>query len=120
MPVPFYQCYDYGDDLLLVELLLDTPSDEIDWSAFVVPEEGIVPGNWQAPYLEQYLNPDGTQKLCPLYEEPRPAAKPCRVAFFLYKSSGQTLRTPYGDFDLTRAEPLPPRLTSLVEFEDVD
>ena len=42
---------------------------------------------------------------------------PCRIAFFIYKEGSRTLRTPYGDFDLTNVEKLPKRLKNIIEFE---
>ena len=43
---------------------------------------------------------------------------PCRIAFFIYKEGSRTLRTPYGDFDLTNVEKLPKRLKNIIEFEE--
>lgn len=115
-----YQCYNYNSDLYLVDMTLNLDSDKISWLEMNVPEEGVSPMNWQAPYLEQYLTSDGTAKLCKLYCEPSPTVNPCRVVFFIFKCGGKTLRTPYGDFPLTDTEEMPEHLKQIVEFEEED
>lgn len=117
--VTFFACYDYSEELYLIELGVDCPPSEIEWMEMAVPEEGVKPSDWQAPYLEQYLNEDGTEKLCDLYEEPE-GGETSRVAFFLFKSEGDTLKTPWGTFELTGGQPLPERLSSIIEFEEED
>lgn len=115
-----YKCYTYDSDLYLVDMTLKISSDEIDWLKITVPEKSVAPGNWQAPYLEQYLTPDGKAKLCELYDEPSPAVNPCRVVFFIYKCGGKILQTPYGDFPLADTENVPEHLKKIVEFEEED
>lgn len=115
-----YQCYNYNRDLYLIDMTLNLDSDKIDWNEISVPETGVSPMNWQAPYLEQYLTLDGKEKLCELYDEPFPTVNPCRVVFFIYKCSGKILRTPYGDFPLTDIEDTPKHLKRIVEYEEVD
>lgn len=115
-----YQCYNYNSDLYLVDMTLNVSSDKIDWSEINVPEKGISPMDWQAPYLEQYLALDGNVKICELDDEPSPSVKPCRVVFFIYKCGGRTLHTPYGDFPLTDTEDTPKHLQKIVEFDDED
>lgn len=114
--VKYYGCYDFNEEWYLIELALDLPAPEIDWSQICAPEPGVKKEDWQAPYLEQYLNADGTEKICELYETPD-YKKPCRVAFFLYKVSASTLSTPYGDFELRTDTEVPRRLASIIEFE---
>ena len=115
-----YQCYNYNSDLYLVDMTLNLNSDKIDWLEMSVPEDGVSPINWHAPYLEQYLTLDGNAKLCELYDEPSPTVNPCRVVFFIYKCDGKILHTPYGDFPLTDTEDIPKRLNEIIEFEEVD
>ena len=64
------------------------------------------------------MNADETEKICKIYDEPKEEVNPCRVAFFIYKEGSRTLRTPYGDFDLTNIEKLPKRLKNIIEFEE--
>ena len=55
---------------------------------------------------------------CETYDKPDEEVNPCRIAFFIYKEGSRTLRTPYGDFDLTNVEKLPKRLKNIIEFEE--
>lgn len=118
--VKFYGCYDYNDELILIEMVVDAASDSIDFGEFSVPEKGLTKSDWQAPYMEQYLNADGTEKICELYDEPEPPVKPCRFTFFIYKMQEQegVLKTPYGDFPIVDLQPMPERLTECIELED--
>ena len=118
--VQFYECYDYNEELLLIEMLVDDSSDNIDWGEFTAPEKGIDKDDWQCAYLEQYLNVDGTEKICELYDEPDPEVKPCRFAFFIYRYPEQEKRllTPYGEFSLENPKPMPKRLIKCIEFDN--
>ncbi len=118
--VGFFDCYDYNKGWMLVEMLIDDYSDNIDWLEFVVPEAGLEKDDWQCAYLEQYLNADGTKKICKLYNEPKTPVKPCRFAFFLCKIKEKTLVTPYGKFSLENLKPVPDRLKKCIEFDDAD
>jgi hypothetical protein len=113
-----YSCYKYSKNWFLVEMVLDVKPSEIEFENIVVPDKLIKKSNWQCPYMEQYLNAEGTKKICETYDEPEEEVNPCRVAFFIYKEGSRTLRTPYGDFDLTNIEKLPKRLKSIIEFEE--
>ncbi len=116
--VRFWGCYEFNEEWLLIEMALNVANSEIDWGSFVVPDDTLDAGNWQCPYMEQYLNMDGTEKICETYNEPEEDVNPCRVAFFIYKDGSQILRTPYGDFDLVNTEKMPQRLQNIIEFEE--
>jgi hypothetical protein len=116
--VTYFSCYKFNKEWLLVEMALNISSAEIDWDLIVVPDEELDESYWQCPYMEQYLNADGTEKICETYDEPEEEVNPCRIAFFIYKEGSRILRTPYGDFDLTNIEKLPKRLKSIIEFEE--
>ena len=116
--VQYFGCYDYNDEWLLIELALDVASSDIEWESIVVPNDELDEEDWQCPYMEQYLNDDGTEKLCEMYDEPEEPVKPCRVAFFVYKDEAKVLRTPYGEFDLSDVQKLPKCLKEIIEFED--
>lgn len=118
--VQYYGCYDYNEEWYLVEMLLDLSASDIDWVHITVPEEGVNARDWQCAYMEQYLNQSGTKKLCKTYCQPDDDAKPCRVAFFIYKVSATTLHTPYGDFELQTSDKVPERLADIIEFEAAD
>ena len=116
--VNFYGCYKFNKEWLLIELSLNIASSEIDWDAISAPNNELEEDYWQCPYMEQYLNEDGTEKICETYDEPEEDVNPCRVAFFIYKDGSPTLQTPYGNFDLTNIEKLPSRLKKIIEFEE--
>ncbi|WP_283124927.1 hypothetical protein [Angelakisella massiliensis] len=116
--VSCYGCYDYNEEWCMVEMLLDCSPGEIHWDAICVPQEGVSPSNWQCPYMEQYLNEEGTEKVCETFDCPAEDANFSRVVFFLYKVPAPALRTQWGDFPLEPLEQVPERLKSIIEFED--
>ena len=118
--VKFFGCYKYNRHWLLIEALIDEYTDKVDLGEFVVPEENESERNWQVAYLEQYLNAEGTERICGLYETLKEPVKPCRVAFFIYRTDGKILRTPYGEFSIEKPEKLPKRLKRIIEFEEDD
>jgi len=56
--------YDFNDNALLVEMLIDECHNDILFDGFNVPDNSIDESNWQVPYMEQYLSLDGVEKLC--------------------------------------------------------
>ncbi len=115
--VSWYGCYDYNEEWYLIEMLLDCSPGEIRWDAIYVPQEGVSRENWQCPYLEQYLDPAGTGKVCETFDCPPRQEKPSRVVFFLYKVPAPLLHTQWGDFPLRCEGEVPERLKKVVEFE---
>ena len=69
--VNFYGCYKFNKEWLLIELSLNIASSEIDWDAISAPNNELEEDYWQCPYMEQYLNEDGTEKICETYDEPQ-------------------------------------------------
>lgn len=120
--VKSYECYDFNDELILIEMLIDDSSVNIDFGEFVVPDRNLPESDWQCAYLEQYLNSEGTEKICDLYDEPKEAVTPCRVAFFIYKFESQErkITTPYGTFSTKSLKPVPKRLLDCIEFDNED
>ena len=112
--------YDFNDTAILVEMIVDEFPEKIDFGSFCVPEKSLKQSDWQVAYIEQYLNLDGTDKLCETYDIPAEQSKPSRVAFFLFKTEAQGLSTPYGGFSLVHIQELPDRLAKIVEFDGVD
>ena len=102
----------------LVEMALTIPPKDISFNKIVVPEKGVAERNWQTVLAEQYLNADGTERICDLYEMPDNGASNSRVAFFIYKTGARILRTPYGQFELNDAEETPNRLKSIIEINE--
>lgn len=76
--------------------------------------------SWQCAFLEQYLNEDGTEKVCETYDVPEENTQPCRIAFFIFKGEEKILSTPYGDFELSSKNAVPERLKQIIEFEEED
>ena len=115
--VQFYGCYDFNKEWYLVEMMIDESSDDVDLYEFVVPEPELHENDWQCAYLEQFLNKDGTKRICKLYDEPETDVNPLRVAFFIFKDAPAILRTPYGEFKLAPGTPVPTRLKKIIQFE---
>lgn len=110
-------CYDFNKTHLLIEMSVDLIPDLIDWFGFSVPEDGVDEFDRIVPHMEQYLTPDGKEKLCDAWDEPEEECCPTRVAFFIRKSEAVTLETPYGNVDISTPEKAPERLRSIIEFE---
>ena len=110
-------CYNFNKSYIVVELTLDMTPDEIDWFGFSVPDESLDEFDRITPHMEQYLTPDGTDKLCDAWDEPEEQEKPTRIAFFLRKSDCTVLETPYGNIDVSITDRLPLRLKEILEFE---
>lgn len=115
--VTLFNCFNYNEKWYLVEMAFDIPADSISFDEIVVPEEGVAKSDWQTVLAEQYLNADGTERICDLYEVPNDNAAASRVAFFIYKTGSHILRTPYGQFELKDEEDAPNRLKSIIEFD---
>ncbi|MBQ9534632.1 MAG: hypothetical protein IJU78_02145 [Clostridia bacterium] len=116
-----YACYEHGDEWYLIEMLLDISASEIDWDDICVPQPALPRDDWQVPYMEQYLDESGTERLCDIYDVPDGSVKPCRVAFFIFKEGeAGTLSTPYGDFELRGGADVPERLKRILEFAEAD
>ena len=116
--VTLFNCFSFNDEWYLVEMALTIPPQEIEFNKIVVPEEGVKERDWQTVLAEQFLNDNGTERICELYETPDSGDSDSRVAFFIYKTNSHVLRTPYGQFDLSDAEEVPNRLKDIIEVDD--
>ncbi len=112
--------YDYCDDAILVEMVVDDCPENISFDNFVVPDKKLDKSSWQVAYMEQFLDPSGTSKICETYEIPKNLTSPTRIAFFLFKTGTRWLQTPYGKFLIGTPQKLPERLASIVDFEPFD
>jgi len=112
--------YDFNDAVILVEMIIDEFPGDIDFGGFCVPDNRFEKSDWQAAYMEQYLNSDGTDKLCEAYDTPAEQSKPSRITFFLFKTSQPILSTSYGDFSIAEVQELPDRLAKIIEFDPFD
>jgi hypothetical protein len=76
--------------------------------------------NWQVPYAEKLLTPDGTDVLVDLWTsegEPGIWAGEVRLAFFMHDLSiDRPLTTPFGEVDIPAPTPCPARLQT-IEYE---
>ena len=111
--------YGFNSRFCLVEMTCDCPPDGIDWFGFSVPEDGKDEYELETPYMEQFLNEDGTEKLCEAWDEPADCEDmtSTRVAFFIAKGHGEILETPFGSVSLSDVTALPKRLKDIIEFE---
>ncbi len=110
--------YSYAKGWLLVDLTIDTVPDDIDWFGFYIDGEDPDKSVGASPYMEQFLSPDGRDKLCETWEEPEEyELENTRVAFFVRPETGNTLITPYGSVSLDNPEKIPAYLFDLVDFE---
>ena len=112
--------YSYKDGVGLVELVLDSSFMDIKESLdFCIEDRKISKSNWQTLYMEQYLNKEGTEKICETYSEPSLSTHPIRIAFFIFGlKQGQKLVSSFGDTIVRKMEPLPDRLKTIIEFDD--
>ena len=113
-----FHSYNFNENWYLVEMALEIPADEINFDEIVVPEEGVAESNWQTVLAEQFLNDDGTERICDLYDVPDHDSPTSRVAFFIYKTDSYVLRTPYGAFALSDADEVPDRLKAIIEVDE--
>ena len=113
-----FNCYGYNDEWYLVEMAISIPPKNIEFDKIVVPEEGVSEKNWQAVLAEQFLNNDGTERICDLYDIPDGSDSTSRIAFFIFKTEAHILKTPYGDFELSDSNEVPERLRSIIEIDE--
>jgi len=79
----------------LVEMALTIPPQELQFSKIIVPEEGVKEMDWQTVLAEQFLNNNGTERICDLYETPDTDNSDSRVTFFIYVTSGSLFGREY-------------------------
>jgi hypothetical protein len=113
-----FNCFNFNDEWYLVEMLLEVSPQDIEFDEFVVPEDDVPETDWQTVLAEQFLNQEGTKKICELYDTPDTNDSNSRIAFFIYKTDSHTLKTPYGDFELTDSEQVPERLKTIIEIDE--
>jgi hypothetical protein len=105
----------------LVEVVVDRRPSEVDVGAFTQEEPGSPREDWQVPWMEHYLNADGTRLAAEVFEVPDDDVGPTRLAFFLhFLAFDRSLITPFGEVELPAPRSMPGRLVGKVEFEPVD
>ena len=108
-------------DVFLVELVVDRRPSEVDVGAFGQEEPGRPREEWQVPWMEHYLNREGTELIAEVFDLPADDVAPTRLAFFLhFVAFERPLITPFGEVELPESGPMPGRLVGKIEFEPVD
>jgi hypothetical protein len=117
--VGIYEVADAADAHLL-EVRSVTPPNELHLDALTQEDPGHPRENWQAPWMERWLDPSGEQVLTEAFDPPPEGLCESRLVFFLhFLSFDRPLLTPAGPVELPALIPLPPRLAS-IEYEPVD
>jgi hypothetical protein len=114
------QCRQQLTSVVLIELLVKERDEGFYVGQFTQPQEGVPEANWQVPWAEVYLTPDGEALAVPRWGEP-PQTRDLRIAFFFhYWQPEIALSCSYGDFQCPAVQEMPERLRRLVPYEPVD
>jgi hypothetical protein len=104
----------------LVEVVVTGSDGPFDVGAITQADPLQPSSNWQVPYAEKLLTPDGTDVLVDLWTsegEPGIWAGEVRLAFFMHDLSiDRPLTTPFGEVDIPAPTPCPARLQT-IEYE---
>jgi hypothetical protein len=104
----------------LVEVRSATPPEDLDVGEFTQEEPGQPRENWQAPWMERWLDPSGERVLTEEFDPPPDGLPQSRLVFFLhYLSFDRPLLTPAGSLELPAPTAAPSRL-AVVGYEPVD
>lgn len=107
-------------DALLIEVIAQDSPEELDVGAFTQEEPGQPEDNWQAPWMEQWLDESGENIVSEPFDPPPDSLTSSRLVFFLHHVAlDRPLLTPAGPVALPAKTDLPPRLAG-VEYEPVD
>ncbi len=108
----------YVRDTLLVEVMVNLPSQEVSAADFNAPSN-IQEWSEDCGQYEFWLNQDGSE-LIGYWLDPPVQPAPTRFAFLLYGCPVPfTLTTPAGKVRIHRSTPVPPRLLHLIWIEDL-
>ena len=110
-----------ADPCHLVELIVRGSDGPFDLSLFTQPVEGRPPSDWQAPYAEKILDPDGEAVIVDLWEGTGDEGHwtgEVRLAFFFhYLDPHRPFQTPFGEAKLPAPTNRPQRLRAL-DYEE--
>ena len=102
----------------LIELDIKAKHIDIEICEFTQRQNGVDRLDWQTPWDEKYLNAEGTEITGDWLEVPKDTTETTRLAFFLhFIDFDNPLTTPFGEIDLKQPEPMPNRLSSIIEYE---
>lgn len=95
----------------LIELWIAAPPRQVDLSQFYQRNPRLKRSDWQVPYDEHYLDPEGTTVLGDFLSRDMVPGDETRLAFFLYtEDRSLPLTTPWGKVSLTETAAMPGRL----------
>jgi hypothetical protein len=113
------QCREQLSSIVLVEAIVRNRDDRFDIGQFTQPQDGVPQQNWQVPWAEAYLTPDGQALAVDRWSDP-PASGNLRVAFFMHLwQPDKPLRSSYGEVTCPAVQKMPERLAQLVPYEPV-
>jgi len=110
---------DENPEITLVELLVNKKASEIDICQFTQPTENQPKMNWQIPFLEKYLNQEGTEIIGDENSLPEDFNETTRLTFFIYfLDVNKLLLTPFGSISLSKKTNQPRRISEIIKFEN--
>jgi len=108
---------DADEPVHLVEIIVHDADGDFDIGAITQEMPDTVRSNWQSPYDEQILSPDGTSVLANRFDAEDQTdhwkGDVRLVFFFHYLELSKPLTTPFGLVPLTTESPVPTRLSSI-------
>lgn len=105
-------------NVALLELVVHAKHTEFDIGEITQAQNGIDPLEWQSPWDEKYLNPQGTAIIGDELEAPKEVSETTRIAFFMhFLDVKQPLLTPFGEVMLAGLASMPARLSSIMKYE---
>lgn len=106
---------------VLVEALVTDADAEFNIGDFAQEDPALPRENWQAPYAEALLTPDGEGLLVRRWGSLPPSTSNFRVAFYMhYWKPGRPLLSSYGSVATPPPTAMPERLAKLVPYITVD
>lgn len=109
-----------ASDAYLVEVRSPSAPEDLDLGEFTQEEPGEARENWQAPWMERWLDSSGERVLTEEFEPPPDGLPDSRVVFFLHSLSfDRPLLTPAGPVELPAPTRAPARLADIT-YEPVD
>jgi hypothetical protein len=107
-------------DAWLIEVRATTPPEQLEVGAFTQEDPDQPRDNWQAPWMERWLDPGGDEALTEEFDPPPEGLADSRLVFFLhFVAFDRPLLTPTGPVELPAPSLLPERLAG-IRYEPVD
>lgn len=117
--IGFYKVPDHKN-VYLFEFEINSTDSDFDVGDFTQKLPNVDSMNWQVPYEEQFLNKNGTEVIgdYDADQNQNELEKPFRLVFFFhYFDLQKPLSTPFGDISAKNFEPIPKRLSDIIEYE---